>query len=195
MIEKTSMSQPHLAQRINVVGTTGAGKTTVARRLSEILCIPHVEIDALFWGPNWGRAPADILAQRVAEATSPGRWVVDGNYSVVRDLIWPKATGIVWLDYPFPVVFLRLLSRTVRRVFFKEDLWNGNRERFHAQFMSRDSLFLWALRTHRRRRKQLGALLQQPEYAHLEVVRLRSSKQTTRWLQDCEKASGSNSNA
>ena len=154
MIEKTSMSQPHWAQRINVVGTTGAGKTTVARRLSEILCIPHVEIDALFWGPNWGRAPAGILAQRVAEATSPDRWVVDGNYSVVRDLIWPKATGIVWLDYPFPVVFLRLLSRTARRVFFKEDLWNGNRERIHAQFMSRDSLFLGALRTHRRRRKQ-----------------------------------------
>ena len=72
-LKSTSMSQPHWAQRINVVGTTGAGKTTVARRLSEILCISHVEIDALFWGPNWGRAPADILAQRVAEATSPGQ--------------------------------------------------------------------------------------------------------------------------
>ena len=189
------MSQPHWAQRINVVGATGAGKTTVARRLSQVLRIPHVEIDALFWGPNWARTPAGILAQRVAEATSPDRWVLDGNYSVVRDLIWPKATGIVWLDYPFPVVFLRLFSRTVRRVFFKEDLWNGNRERFRAQFMSCDSLLLWLLRTHRRRRKQLGALLQQPEYAHLEVVRLRSSKQTKRWLQDCEEASRSSSNA
>ena len=86
-------------QRINVVGATGAGKTTVARRLSQVLHIPHVEIDALFWEPNWTRAPAGILAQRVAEATSPERWVLDGNYRVVRDLIWPKATGIVWLDY------------------------------------------------------------------------------------------------
>ena len=189
------MSQPYWEQRINVVGTTGAGKTTVARRLSEVLCISHVEIDSLFWEPNWTRAPAGILAQRVAEATSPGRWVLDGNYSVIRDLIWPKATGIVWLDYPFPVVFLRLFTRTVRRAFFKEELWNGNRKRFLTQFMSRDSLFLWALRSHRRRRKEIEALLQQPEYAHLEVFHLRSSKQTNRWLQDFEGAYGSVSNA
>ena len=65
------MSQPYWAQRINVVGTTGAGKTTVARRLSEVLRIPHVETDALFWASNWTRVPAGILAQRVAEATSP----------------------------------------------------------------------------------------------------------------------------
>ena len=115
------MSQPYWEQRINVVGTTGAGKTTVARRLSEVLCISHVEIDSLFWESNWAPVPVDILAQRVTEATSPCRWVLDGNYSVIRDLIWPKATGIVWLDYPFPVVFLRLFSRTVRRVFIKEE--------------------------------------------------------------------------
>ena len=188
------MPQPHWAQRINVVGTTGAGKTTVARRLSEIFRIPHVEMDALFWGPNWTRAPAGILAQRVTEAASPDRWVLDGNYSVVRDLIWPKATGIVWLDYPLAVVLPQLFSRTVRRILRKEELWNGNRERFHAQFMSRDSLFLWLLRTHRRRSKQLGALLQQPEYAHLEVVRLRSSKQTKRWLRKLEEAYGLSNN-
>ena len=189
------MSQPHWAQRINVVGTTCTGKTTVARRLSQVLRISHVEMDALFWEPDWTPAPADILAQRVAEATSLDRWILDGNYSVVRGLIWPKATGIVWLDYPLAVVFPRLFSRTVRRIFVKEELWNGNRERFRVQFMSRDSLFLWALRTHRRRRKQTGALLQQPEYAHLEVVHLRSPKQTDRWLQDCKRAYGSSDNA
>ena len=188
------MSQPHWAQRINVVGTTCTGKTTLARRLSEVLRIPHVEMDALFWGPNWTPAPADILAQRVTEATSSSRWILDGNYSVARGLIWPKATGIVWLDYPFRVVLPRLFSRTVRRILSKEELWNGNRERFLAQFTSRDSLFLWALRTHRRRRKQIGAFLQQPEYAHLEVLRLRSPGQTRRWLRDFEKAYGASGN-
>ena len=188
------MSQPHWAQRINIVGTTNSGKTTLARRLSEVLRIPHVEMDALYWEPNWMPAPADILAQRVAEATTPDRWILDGNYGVVRDLIWTKATGIVWLDYPFPVIFLRLFSRTVRRAFFKEELWNGNRERFLTQFMSRDSLFLWALKSHWRRRKQIGALLQQSEYAHLEVVHLRSPGQTNRWLRDFEDAYGSSGN-
>ncbi len=189
------MSQPYWAQRINVVGTTNSGKTTLARRLSQVLGIPHVEMDALYWEPNWTPASADILAQRVAEATTSDRWILDANYGVVRDLIWPKATGIVWLDYPFPVIFPRLFSRTVRRAFFKEELWNGNRERFLTQFMSRDSLFLWALKTHWRRRKQIGTLLQQPEHAHLEVVHLRSPRQTNRWLQDCEEAYGSSDNA
>ena len=188
------MSQPHWAQRINVVGTTCTGKTTLARRLSEVLRIPHVEMDALYWEPNWTPVPAGILAQRVVEATSPDRWILDGNYGAVRDLIWSKATGIVWLDYPLRVVFPRLFSRTVRRAFFKEELWNGNRERFRAQFMSRDSLFLWALKSHRRRRKQIGALLQQPEYAHLEAVHLRSPRQTNRWFQDFEEAYGSSGN-
>ena len=67
------MSQPYWAQRINVVGTTCTGKTTLARRLSEVLGIPHVEMDALYWEPNWTPAPADILAQRVTEATTLDR--------------------------------------------------------------------------------------------------------------------------
>ncbi len=92
-----SLFQP--GQRINVVGVTGSGKTTLARRLSDRLDIPHVELDALFWGPGWTETPDDVFRERVRQALAGERWVVDGNYSRIRDIIWPRADTIIWLDY------------------------------------------------------------------------------------------------
>lgn len=83
-------------QRVVVVGMSGAGKSTVARRLALALGAPHVELDALFWGPEWEpRMPADFRRD-VDAAAGGGRWIVDGNYGSVRHLVWPRATAIVW---------------------------------------------------------------------------------------------------
>ena len=172
-------------QRIVVVGTTGSGKTTVAGRLERILGISHVELDSLNWEPNWtslAEIDPDRFRQRVREAVSVQAWVVDGSYSVVRDLVWPKATMLVWLDYPLRLILWRLLLRTLRRIVTKEVLWSGNQESFHTQFFSRQSLFLWLLQTHPRRRRTYPGLLAQPEHAHLQVVRLYSPSETERWL-------------
>jgi adenylate kinase family enzyme len=169
-------------ERIIVVGTTGSGKTTLAGRLADQLGTVHIELDALNWGPDWTMHPDSELRAAVDEATSGHRWVVDGNYSRTRDIVWPRGDTLVWLDYPLPLILWRLWWRTLRRVFFSERLWNDNRERFWPQFLSRESLFLWALQTYRRRRREYPALLQTAEYSHLEVVRLRSPRKTERWL-------------
>ncbi|MBI2856316.1 MAG: adenylate kinase [Chloroflexi bacterium] len=168
--------------RIVIVGSTGAGKTTLARHLSRLLDVSHIELDALNWEANWITAPTDVFRQRVWNALVGETWVVDGNYSAVRDLVWPRATALIWLDYPLRVLAWRLLRRTLRRTLRKEELWNGNRERFLAQFLSRDSLFLWLLRTYWRRRRNYPLLLEQPEHSHLEVVHLRSQGETRVWL-------------
>jgi adenylate kinase family enzyme len=118
----------------------------------------------------------------VAQALSGDGWVVDGNYGRVRDIIWSRADTIVWLDYSLPVIFWRLVRRTFWRVDTQAELWNGNHERLREQFFSRDSLFLWALRTYRTRRRQYPLLFRQPEYAHLAVVRLRSPQAARDWL-------------
>ena len=49
-------------KRISVVGSSGSGKTTVARRIAEALDAPHVELDELHWGPDWAAASAAELA-------------------------------------------------------------------------------------------------------------------------------------
>ncbi len=170
-------------QRIVVVGTTGSGKTTMAGRLSDKLGIPHTELDALSWGPNWTMRPQEEFRAAVDQATRGETWVVDGNYSRARELLWPRADTIVWLDFPLRVVLWRLWWRTLRRVIHKTELWSGNRERLWTHFFTRDSLFLWALQTYHRRRREYPELLARPEHAHLKLVRLRSPRMADAWLE------------
>nr|WP_290225542.1 hypothetical protein [Trichocoleus desertorum] len=88
-------------ERIVVVGTTGSRKTTLARHISQRLSMPHIELDALHWEPNWLESPKDVFYSRVNQALSGDRWVVDGNYSKVRDLLWSKADTLVSVDRKF----------------------------------------------------------------------------------------------
>ncbi len=172
----------YCGQRISIVGTTGSGKTTLARQVAQRLQIPHIELDALHWEPNWTSVSDDRLRKRVAEALSGDRWVIDGNYGQVRDLVWQRADTVVFLDYPFGVVLQRLWRRTLRRSLRQEHLWNGNRETFLKSFLSRDSILLWMLRTYWQNRRKYPALVQQPAYTHLTMVHLRSPSLTQAWL-------------
>ena len=170
--------------RIAIVGTSGSGKTTLARQTSQQLAIPHVELDALHWEPNWTEAADDVFRSRVAEALKGESWVVDGNYSKIRPLVWSRADTIVWLDYAFPIVVGRILQRTIRRVVLQEDCCNGNRETFQKAFLSRDSMIVWAVQTYQKNRKRYLSLFQQPEFAHLKKVRVTSPGMAQRWLEE-----------
>lgn len=168
--------------RIVVVGSTGSGKTTLAARAAGRLGTAHIEMDALFWGPNWSPRPYDELRPLIDEVTDEASWVLDGNYSRIRDIVWPKADTVVWLDYGLQLIMWRLWWRTMRRVFLREILWNHNRERFWSQFLSRESLFLWVLKKYHVYRHEYPLLFKQPEYEHLEVIHLRSPRDTESWL-------------
>lgn len=161
----------HMA-RVVVIGTSCVGKTIFARSVAEALCCPHVELDALYWQPNWIPRPPDEFRELVAQELAQGCWVADGNYSVVRDLIWSRATTVIWLNYSFQIVLWRALTRTIRRVLTKEELFSGNRESLRMAFFSRDSILWWALTTFHRRRKQYRQLFDtrislQPVYVEL----------------------------
>jgi adenylate kinase family enzyme len=169
------------AQRIVLVVTSGSGKTTLAREVARRLSLPHIELDAVHWGPNWTEPPVELFRQKTGEALRGDRWVADGNYGKVRDLVWGRAELLVWLDYALPLVMARLIRRTLRRGFTRVELWNGNRERLLDMF-TRDSLVLWALQSHRRHRREYPARFQLSEYEHLQVARLRSPRAAEEWL-------------
>ena len=170
-------------RRIAIVGVSGSGKTTLARQLSQHLSLPHVELDALHWDPGWVPTPAAVFRQRARQALQGAIWVVDGNHPEVRDIIWSRADTVVWLDYGLALVMWRLMLRTLRRAATREVLWNGNRERtLRAHFFSRDSIFLWALRTYGLRRKEYPALFKLSAYAQVRPVHLRSPRATRAWL-------------
>jgi len=171
-----------IGQRINVIGTTGCGKTTFAAALAERLGAPHIEIDALFWRPNWKQTPDEELFPIIDAATQGDRWVLDGGYSRTRPITWPRADTIIWLDYSFPRVFFRLLRRTIRRAATGDELWKGCRESFRVSFWSRDSILIWCVKTYWRRRRNYPKLIASHENAHLQFVRLRTPRQAQRWL-------------
>jgi adenylate kinase family enzyme len=170
--------------RIVIVGTTSSGKSTLAKQLAEKIDAVFIDLDALHWEPNWAESPLDVFRARVETALNSNVWVVAGNYHTVRDLVWLKAEAIVWLDYAFPIVFWRLLRRTLRRTITQEELWNGNRESLwtHLKLWSEESLFHWLFKTYWRRKREFPILFGLPEHARLKVFRFRSPRETERWL-------------
>jgi adenylate kinase family enzyme len=161
--------------RVVVVGTSGSGKTTFARTLAERLAVPHVELDALHWAPAWTERPDPEFRALVRDAVAAPAWVADGNYQVVRDLVWGRATVLVWLDYAFPLTFWRATTRTFRRALTREVLFSGNVERLRP--LDPEWIPWWVIRTWRGKRRRYPELLRRPEHAHLQVARLRRPRE------------------
>ena len=169
-------------QRVVVFGTTGSGKSRLAEQLSQRTGLRVIELDRLYWGRDWQPAPLELFRHRVEREIRDGGWIVVGIYGQVRDLTWKAADTLVWLDLPFPLVFWRLLRRTIWRSITREDLWGtGNRESLGRTFFSRQSILLWAIRTHRRNRERFtlecGFLAKDKT-----VVRLQSPREVERFV-------------
>ena len=174
---------PLPGQKIAIIGTTGSGKTTLGDQLSQLLAIPHIELDALFWQPGWVERDRQDFHRVTAQALNIPAWVVDGNYRSVRDLTWGQADTLIWLDYPFLFVFWRLLLRTLQRSITKEELWNGNVETFDTALFSRDSIMIWLCKSYARHRREYPLLMKEPQFAHLQVIHFHTQKDKDAWLE------------
>ncbi len=166
--------------RVVVVGTSGAGKTWMAKRIACALGLPCIELDRLHWERNWEALSAtnpDEFVRRVGAAISASdSWVSDGNYAMVRDLIWRRATHLVWLDYARSVVMYRVIKRSVARALDQEELWAGNRENWR-HWLRPSHPIRWAWKTWKERRLRFEELLNSPQYRHLVVMRLRTPRE------------------
>jgi len=170
------------APRVVVIGTSSAGKTRFARTLARGLSVPYVELDELHWAPHWTEKSDAEFSRLVASAISGSAWVADGNYGVVRDVVWPRANVVVWLNYSFAVVFWRGLRRSIERGVSRTELSHGNRESFRRAFLSKESILLWILTTFSRRRLEFADLQKSVKYAHLKWIEFRRPSEASRWL-------------
>lgn len=171
-------------KRVVVVGATGSGKSTLAEKLATRFGLDYIELDALYWEPNWLGAPLEIFRDRVERAIQAEKWIVAGNYRIVRDLTWPRAQALIWLDYPLWTIFWQLTRRSIKRWWTRELLWGTNYEPLwvHFKIWSKDSLYNWLFQTYWRRKKEYALLLSRPEHQHLEVIRFKHPKETETWL-------------
>jgi adenylate kinase family enzyme len=161
---------------VAVVGCSGSGKTTLAAALARSLGVHHVELDSIYHQPGWTQLSDDEFRRQVATAIESDTWVVDGNYSLVQDIIWARADTVVWFDFPYAQVMARTIRRTVRRTLTKEELWNGNREALSNlwPWEPEKSIIAWAATQHSVCRQRYGDAELDPRWSGLDFVRLRS---------------------
>lgn len=167
--------------RVVVIGTSGSGKTTFARRLAGALGVPQLELDAVNWQADWRdlntHDPTEFV-RRVETLAAAEAWVSDGNYSKVRHVLWPRATRFVWLDYPRWVTMRRVIWRSFSRAVSRRELWagTGNREDFH-RWLDKEHPIRWAWDTWARNRRRYTEALAAPEIAERPVYRLRHPRE------------------
>ncbi len=159
-----------------MVGNSGAGKSTVARQLARILGVPFVELDAIYHQAGWAPLADGEFRARVAEVTAGDAWVIDGNYSAVRPLVWARADTVIWIDPPRHRVMRQVIWRTLRRAALRIELWNGNRERWANLFTwePENSVIAWAWHRHAVYRRRYGTAPDDPAHSHLTFVRLQN---------------------
>ena len=111
--------------------------------------------------------------------------MADGNKAAVRDLVWPRADTVIWLDYPLRVSIWRLGKRAIRRTsVLKSEAANGEiKTGFTKKFFRGARGVLTALRSHRGQRRLYARLFSEPQNQRLAIVRLRSPRATHRWLE------------
>ncbi len=174
---------PHVT-RINVVGTSGSGKSTFGRKLAAALAVPYIEMDALFWKPNWQETSNAEFFPKLEHALTAEAWVLDGNYTRTLSLKWRRTQMVIWLDFPLPMIFWRAVTRAVGYALSKKELWKntGNTESFRKIFFSRDSILLWTLTSFARVRRRYERYPADPAFAHITFVRMRSPRQATEFL-------------
>jgi len=172
--------------RIVVIGSSGSGKTTFARKIAAILDLPHLEMDAVFHKYGFADEAHDEFLPTLKDFTSGDRWVVDGNYTShgTGEVVWPRADTIIWLDPPRGLAMSRVVRRTLRRVILREELWPGVKEPF-SNLYSLDpyqNIMVWTWTRHHQVREKYETAMTEGSWDHVTVRRLRSAGEVRAFL-------------
>ena len=170
--------------RINVLGTAGSGKSTFSKLIAEKLSVSYIQLDELFWKPNWTESSDEEFFPKLEKALFSDDWVLDGNYTRTIPIKWKRVQMVVYLDLPFHIVLYRVIKRSLIRGFKNEELWAGNRETIWKQFFTRDSIILWTLKMFYKNRERFEVNSKSSEYSHIRFVRLRCMKEVEHFVTD-----------
>lgn len=188
------MRENRAMRRVVVVGNSGSGKTTVARAIAETLDLPDLELDSVMHGGGWDSGRGDRFQEEIAGFAEGERWVIDGNYSShgTRQVVWPRADTVVWLDIARWRVMPRVMLRTLRRVITRERLWGGPTEPWTKlySFDPYQNIVVWSWTRHAHVREKYQQDLTEGSWSHTVVYRLRSPAEVRRFLASLREDAG-----
>ena len=170
---------------INVIGTSGSGKSTFSKQLAGKLNLAYIELDDLFWLDDWIESSDQVFFEKLERqlAMHPLGWVIDGNYSRSQHIKWAQVDTIIWIDFPFFLNLYQSTQRAFDRLIKQQHLWSSsNNKESLKMIFSRDSIVLWMIKTHAKNRKKYLSLMQDPKMMHMQFIRLQSRKQVKDWL-------------
>jgi len=175
-------------KRINVIGTSGCGKSTFSKKLAQALNVPYLEIDKIFWGPDWTFLSDELLFEKLTTELSAPGWVLDGNYSRTTPVKWKNVQLVIWLDFSFTRVMFRIIKRTLSRAVTQTELWEGtnNRESIKNIFTGK-SMITWSAQTFNDNRTKYNATMRDKEYQHIKFVRLTNPNEAKIFLKSAIK--------
>lgn len=182
--QPASQNQNTDFSRVNVVGTSGSGKSTFSTELAAKLGHPRVEMDALFWEPNWTQPTDEVFFEKLKTALEQPNWVLDGNYDRTLAIKWANVTTVVWIDFSFRRTLFQAIRRAFVRSLHPKELWpnTGNKESLRKSFMSKDSIILWMLKTYSKVQTRYEQRMNEDRYKHIKFIRLKSPKEAQRFL-------------
>ncbi|MDH6221653.1 hypothetical protein [Streptomyces pseudovenezuelae] len=129
--------------RIALVGPVASSKSTLAAALSAHTGLPGIDLDELFWEPDWTPLDTPVFHKGVRDRLAGPAWIADGNYGgEVAEMLLERAELVLWLDLPLRVCLPRLVSRSLRRAATGEELFGGNRETCR-HLLAPDSILRW----------------------------------------------------
>ncbi len=169
--------------KIWVRGVSCSGKTTLAGRLGRELKIPHIELDELFWLPDWKQRDREEFKELVKEKLAIPHWVIDGNYTSIEETVTDKCDYIIWLNYPLHKVLWRSIYRTFNRIVKKEKVCNGNLETWKLFMTKEGNMIFWVLSTYRKRQIQL----KQAKQDYTNIIEIRKESDIDKLIQSLQK--------
>ncbi len=163
-------------KRILVIGSSGSGKSTFARRLGELLSLEVIYLDKLFWSSGWVETPKDEWRTVVEKSLQGDSWIIDGNYSATMDLRLPACDTVIFLETPRIICIYRILKRVILyKKGSRPDIPAGCDEKFDWEFVK----IVWSYPT--RSKPKVEALLRQFE-SEKNIIRLKSKKEIESFL-------------
>lgn len=123
-------------QRVLIIGSPGAGKSTLAHRLSALTGLPLYNLDRIHWLPGWIERDREEALGELRAVLVRDRWIIDGNYGSNLPVRLERADTVLWLDYPTRVCLKGVLRRWRQyRGTSRPDMTVGCPERLSLEFL------------------------------------------------------------